>query len=90
MYPYNPLKRQFVLVSVKVSPHVVLVRMGWQLVGSTCLIFLLGLCLLFQIKTILKQRRIDELRQTFVMVSYPHLMLPTTSCVLCPHVVVSM
>lgn len=44
MYPYNPLKRQFVLVSVKVSPHAVLVRMGWQLVGSTCLIFLLGLC----------------------------------------------
>ena len=39
MYPYNPLKRQFVLVSVKVSPHVVLVRMGWQLVGSTCLIY---------------------------------------------------
>ena len=28
MYPYNPLKRQFVLVSVKVSPHAVLVRMG--------------------------------------------------------------
>ena len=65
-YPYNPLKHQLLLVTVKVSPHAVLVRMGWQLSGSICLIFLLGLCLLFQIKTILKQRRIDELRKSFV------------------------
>ena len=49
-YPYNPLKHQLLLVTVKVSPHAVLVRMGWQLSGSICLIFLLGLCLLFQIK----------------------------------------
>ena len=30
-YPYNPLKHQLLLVTVKVSPHAVLVRMGWQL-----------------------------------------------------------
>ncbi len=83
MYPYNPLKRQFVLVSVKVSPHVVLVRMGWQLVGSTCLIFLLGLCLLFQIKTILKQRRIDELRKSFVNTMIHELKRPVQALKMC-------
>lgn len=65
-YPYNPLKHQSVIVEVSVSPHSVLLRMGWQLFGSLCLLCLLGLCLLFQIKTILKQRRIDELRKSFV------------------------
>ena len=83
MYPYNPLKRQFVLVSVEVSPHVVLVRMGWQLVGSTCLIFLLGLCLLFQIKTILKQRRIDELRKSFVNTMIHELKRPVQALKMC-------
>ena len=83
MYPYNPLKRQFVLVSVKVSPHAVLVRMGWQLVGSTCLIFLLGLCLLFQIKTILKQRRIDELRKSFVNTMIHELKRPVQALKMC-------
>ena len=82
-YPYNPLKHQLLLVTVKVSPHAVLVRMGWQLSGSICLIFLLGLCLLFQIKTILKQRRIDELRKSFVNTMIHELKRPVQALKMC-------
>ena len=82
-YPYNPLKRQSVIVKVDISPHVVLIRMGWQLSGSICLIFLLGLCLLFQIKTILKQRRIDELRKSFVNTMIHELKRPVQALKMC-------
>ena len=66
VYPYNPLKRELVQVDVQVMPHTLLLRMGWQLLGSLVLILLLSVCLLFQIKTILKQHRVDELRKSFV------------------------
>ena len=82
-YPYNPLKHQSVIVKVDVSPHVVLVRMGWQLTGSICLIFLLGICLLFQIKTILKQRRVDELRKSFVNTMIHELKRPVQALKMC-------
>lgn len=52
VYPYNPLKRELVQVDVQVMPHTLLLRMGWQLLGSLVLILLLAVCLLFQIKTI--------------------------------------
>ncbi len=82
-YPYNPLKRQSVIVKVDISSHAVLIRMGWQLSGSICLIFLLGLCLLFQIKTILKQRRIDELRKSFVNTMIHELKRPIQALKMC-------
>ena len=53
-------------MDVQVMPHTLLLRMGWQLLGSLVLILLLAVCLLFQIKTILKQHRVDELRKSFV------------------------
>ena len=82
-YPYNPLKHQFVVAKVEISAHAVLVRMGWQLLGSLCLIFLLGVCLLFQIKTILKQRRIDELRKSFVNTMIHELKRPVQALKMC-------
>ena len=82
-YPYNPLKRQSVMVKVNVLPHTVLIRMGWQLSGSICLIFLLGLCLLFQIKIILKQHRIDELRKSFVNTMIHELKRPVQALKMC-------
>ena len=66
VYPYNPLKRQLVEVDVRIPCHMLLLRMGGQLAGSLLMIALLAVCLLFQIKTILKQRRVDELRRSFV------------------------
>ncbi len=82
-YPYNPLKHQFLVVDVDVMPHVLLVRMGWQLLGSVCLIMLLGLCLWLQIKTILKQKRIDELRKSFVNTMIHELKRPVQALKMC-------
>lgn len=65
-YPYNPMKFEQVRVQVQILPHALLLRMGWQLLGSLLLILLLACRLLFQIKTILRQRRIDEMRKNFV------------------------
>ncbi len=83
VYPYNPLKRELVQVDVQVMPHTLLLRMGWQLLGSLVLILLLGLCLLFQIKTILKQRRIDELRKSFVNTMIHELKRPVQALKMC-------
>lgn len=82
-YPYNPLMHQFVVVNAEIVPHTLLVRMGWQLLGSLLLILLLGLCLLFQVKTILKQRKIDELRKSFVNTMIHELKRPVQALKMC-------
>lgn len=83
VYPYNPLKRELVEINVHLLPHTFLLRMGWQLLGSLFLIFLLAVCLLFQIKTILKQRRVDELRKSFVNTMIHELKRPVQALKMC-------
>ena len=83
VYPYNPLKRELVQVDVQVMPHTLLLRMGWQLLGSLVLILLLSVCLLFQIKTILKQHRVDELRKSFVNTMIHELKRPVQALKMC-------
>lgn len=83
VYPYNPLKRELVQIDVHLMPHTLLLRMGWQLLGSFFLILLLAVCLLFQMKTILKQRRIDELRKGFVNTMIHELKRPIQALKMC-------
>lgn len=83
VYPYNPLKHELVQVDVRIMPHTLLLRMGWQLIGSFLLILLLAVCLLFQIKTILKQRRLDELRKSFVNTMIHELKRPVQALKMC-------
>ncbi|MDO4165606.1 MAG: HAMP domain-containing sensor histidine kinase [Bacteroides sp.] len=83
VYPYNPLKRERVRVSVSITPHALLLRMGGQLVGSLLLIGLLAICLFLQVKTILKQRRIDELRRSFVNTMIHELKRPVQALKMC-------
>ena len=83
VYPYNPLMRELVQVDVQVMPHTLLLRMGWQLLGSLVLILLLAVCLLFQIKTILKQHRVDELRKSFVNTMIHELKRPVQALKMC-------
>ncbi len=83
VYPYNPLKHELVQVDVRIMPHTLLFRMGWQLIGSFLLILLLAVCLLFQIKTILKQRRLDELRKSFVNTMIHELKRPVQALKMC-------
>ena len=82
-YPYDPFRRKFVEVSIYPGLHRLVMRMGWQLVGSMLLIGLLAVCLIFQIKTILKQRRIDELRKDFVNTMIHELRRPVQTLKMC-------
>lgn len=79
-YPYNPMQ---VRVQVQILPHALLLRMGGQLLGSLLLILLLAFCLLFQIKTILRQRRIDEMRKNFVNTMIHELKRPVQTLKTC-------
>lgn len=82
-YPYNPMKFEQVRVQVQILPHALLLRMGGQLLGSLLLILLLACCLLFQIKTILRQRRIDEMRKNFVNTMIHELKRPVQTLKTC-------
>lgn len=66
VYAYSPLENQGVSIRVYVPTPIVIRQMGMQLVLSLGLIGLLLVCLVFQIKTILKQKKLNELRQSFV------------------------
>ena len=83
VYPYNPLKRQLVEVDVRIPCHMLLLRMGGQLAGSLLMIALLAVCLFFQIKTILKQRRVDEMRRSFVSTMIHELKRPVQMLKMC-------
>ncbi len=83
VYPYNPFGWQQVRILVHPPLQTLLLRMGWQLLGSLLLILLLAICLLFQIKTILKQRRIDELRKSFVNTMIHELKRPVQALKMC-------
>lgn len=82
-YPYNPMKFEQVRVQVQILPQALLLRMGGQLLGSLLLILLLACCLLFQIKTILRQRRIDEMRKNFVNTMIHELKRPVQTLKTC-------
>ena len=59
VYPYNPLLKQALTASIQIPFPSLLQQMAWQLLGSLILVLLLVFCLIYQIKTILKQRKID-------------------------------
>lgn len=83
LWPYNPMKRQLVQVEVFVPGSMLLWRMGWQLIGSVLMVVLLGVCLLFQIKTIVKQRKVDELRRGFTNTMIHELKRPVQTLKMC-------
>lgn len=82
-YPYNPLKRQLVRVTAEIPCHITLMHMGWQLAGSLMLIALVTVCMAIQIKTILKQKKIDEMRQNFVNAMIHELKRPVQTLKMC-------
>ena len=65
-YSYDPLAGKGVLVKMDIPSQPIFRRMIVQLTLAFGLILLLIGCLVFQIKTILKQQKLGELRQSFV------------------------
>lgn len=82
-YPYNPLQKKAVIISVIIPLNPLIYQMGWQLLGTTFLLFLLVFCLVYQIKTIMKQRKIDELRKSFVNTMIHELKRPVQTLKMC-------
>lgn len=66
VYVYSPLEHLGVVIRMPVPLPPLLRGMGAQLLLSLGLIVLLVACFIFQIRTILKQRKISELRQSFI------------------------
>jgi two-component system phosphate regulon sensor histidine kinase PhoR len=65
-YPYNILNKEQVRVTYEVGASPILSRMAESLIGSVFLAFLLVFCLIYQIRTIVKQQRIEQLRKSFI------------------------
>lgn len=66
LYPYSPLQREGVLICADIPSEPLFAEMAGQLILALCVVFLLIGCLVFQIRTIMKQRKISELREHFV------------------------
>lgn len=83
IYPHNPLQNESMTAIVTVPVHPLLKQMMWQLAGSLLLVMLLICCLVYQIKTILKQRKIDEMRKNFVNTMIHELKRPVQTLKMC-------
>ena len=83
VYPYNPLKKEALVGEVNVPFSPLLKQMAWQLIGSLLLLLLLIVCLVFQIQTILEQRKVDELRRSFVNTMIHELKRPVQTLKMC-------
>lgn len=83
VYPYNPLLRKAFTASIQVPLPPLIRQMAWQLLGSLVLVLLLIFCLIYQIKTILKQRKIDEMRKSFVNTMIHELKRPVQTLKMC-------
>jgi len=65
-YIYSPLDELGISVYITLPIQPVFYRMGIQLIVSVLLTCLLIACLIFQMRTILKQKKITEIREDFV------------------------
>ena len=65
-YAYSPFQNEGVYVCAELPTLPVFERMAVQLLLALGIILLLIGCLVFQIRTILKQKKVGELRQNFV------------------------
>lgn len=65
-YSDNPMLHQTVLFDLPVPVSKIIRSMVWQLIASLLLLIVLAFCLIYQIKTIMIQKRIDGIRHEFM------------------------
>ena len=81
--PYDPLLRKGITVTVTVNYQPLLKQMGWQLTASLFVTILLLLSFVYQIKVILHQKKVDELRNDFVYTMIHELKRPVQTLKMC-------
>jgi len=83
VYPYNILQKQVVRIIYRLDIYSVLERMLASLAISLVLTVLLIFCMVYQIRTIFKQRRLDELRKDFIRTMIHELKRPISTLKMC-------
>ncbi len=66
LVPINPVRGQFVQASFKTPTTYILRRMGWLLATSVVLLILTTGCFLFMLSTILRQKKLSDIKNDFI------------------------
>ncbi|WP_111628333.1 sensor histidine kinase [Larkinella arboricola] len=64
--PINPVKNQFLQASFASPAGYILRKMSWPLVGSALLLALTTWCFLYMLSTILRQKKLSEIKNDFI------------------------
>lgn len=83
VYPFDILGKEQVRLTYKLGMYPLLERMLGSFSGSLMLSFLLLFCLIYQMRTIFKQRKIEELRKDFIKTMIHELKRPVATLKLC-------
>lgn len=81
--PYSELERKAVVIDCPIPSFGVLSVMGWTLVMAVVLSLFLILCLVWQIKIIVKLTRLDKMRNSFITNMIHELKRPISTLKIC-------
>lgn len=81
--PYSELERKAVIIDCKIPTAEVVREMGWTLVLAFVLSIFLILCLIWQIKTIIRLSRLDKMRNSFITTMIHELKRPISTLKMC-------
>lgn len=81
--PYSELERKAVIIDCKIPTADIIREMGWTLVLAFVLSILLILCLIWQIKTIIRLSRLDNMRNSFITTMIHELKRPISTLKIC-------
>lgn len=81
--PYSELERKAVVIECEIPTSEILRNMGWTLALAVILSIFLILCLVWQIKTIVKLTRLDKMRNSFVSTMIHELKRPISTLKMC-------
>lgn len=81
--PYSELERKAVVIECKIPSSEILRNMGWTLALAVVLSLFLILCLVWQIKTIVKLTRLDKMRNSFITTMIHELKRPISTLKMC-------
>ncbi len=80
---YSELEHKAVVVDCKIPVAEIIKEMGWTLLLAFVLSLFLILCLVWQIKTIVKLTRLDKMRNSFITTMIHELKRPLTTLKMC-------
>ena len=82
-YPYSELERKIAVIDCKIPTAEVIKEMGWTLALAFAISVILILCLVWQIKTIIKLNRLDKMRNMFITTMIHELKRPISTLKMC-------